>query len=233
MIRINLLPIQGEIKRAKGRSQFLLFVLMIGIELMVLGLVFFKKSGELAELDGKVTESTRKLEEAKKDIRDADVLKKEKEVLEKQLDVLRQLERQRTGPVKLLDELQAMLSPPRNEEDRFAQRDKNWNTEWDTRRLWLASVKEGGKQGGGFELTGSAVSADDVAEFLQRLTTASHFQNVQLDFVEAKIQKAGGRQGREVRYVDFRVTGDISYSGDKVVKVDPNANKTAPQRPKR
>jgi hypothetical protein len=80
---------------------------------------------------------------------------------------------------------------------------KDWNVEWDASRLWLEDFKE---KGGEFKLTGGAVSADDVAEFLQRLTTADHFTGVELDFVQAASDKSS-------RLVDFSLTGKILYAG--------------------
>ena len=50
----------------------------------------------------------------------------------------------------------------------------------------LSEGKGGKKKGaGGFKLSGGAVNADDVAEFLQRLSSANYFENVELDVVSA------------------------------------------------
>ena len=99
---------------------------------------------------------------------------------------------------------------------------QNWNAEWDTRRLWLETLSEKGQA---FEMTGAAVNADDVAEFLQRLTTSKHFQNIKLDYVEAKEKRVSqGRTARIVRYVTFRITGDLSYSGAKIMRVEDPKN---------
>ena len=108
--------------------------------------------------------------------------------------------------VKRLDELQAMLSPPRNEEDRFAQLQKNWNVDWDTSRLWVRDFAESKGQ---FQMSGGAVNADDVAEFFQRLTTAKHFKKAKLAFVRATKAKGAGP-----RLVDFEISGVLTYTGE-------------------
>lgn len=56
-------------------------------------------------------------------------------------------------------------------------------------------------------------STDDVAEFLQRMTTARHFNNVQLEYVETA--SGGGRSAAvgQVRVVRFRIFGELSYLG--------------------
>lgn len=230
MIRINLLPVKETQIQSAGRQQVLLFAAVLLAVVGIMAALYLNKASELEDLNKQVNELRAKVEQSKTEVANADALKKNMETLEKQLDVLRKLELQRTGPVKVLDELQSILSPPRGEEDRFAQLQKNWNVEWNTERLWLTSTIEKNQS---FEMKGSAINADDVAEFLQRLTTSKHFQNIQLDFVEAKTAKtAAGRASRDIKYVIFRITGDLSYSGDKVVREDPKAKQPARGRPR-
>ncbi|MEC9441195.1 MAG: PilN domain-containing protein [Myxococcota bacterium] len=213
MIRINLLPVSDEEVITQARIQLLLFVGLLVIEAIVLFLIFASNNSEIEELDTELNKKRAVVAQIKKDVQDADALKKETEKLEKQLDVLNQLKQKRSGPVRVLDELQSIMSPPRDEEDRFAQLQKNWNVEWDTRRLWIHQLEEAG---GMFELSGGAVNADDVAEFLQRLNTAEHFYDIQLDVVEAKEESLpGGSRGdkKVARYVTFKLAGKISYQG--------------------
>lgn len=217
MIRINLLPVTEEYKAQQGRTQLLLFAAVILAVLVVFALLYVNKASELDSLNDQVNKSRSKVAVTKKEVSNVGTLKKQAETLQKQLDVLNKLELQRSGPVKVLDELQAILSPPRNADARFEQRKKKWNEEWDTRRLWLENVSEK-KQA--FAMKGAAVNADDVAEFLQRLTTSKHFQHIKLDYVEAKEKTTRtGRISRTIRFVEFRITGDLSYSGAKIVKV--------------
>lgn len=231
MIRINLLPIKETQIQSAGRQQVLLFAAVLLAVIGIMAAFYLNKNSELEEVKGQAGDLRIKVQQSKQEVANADALKQRMETLEKQLDVLRKLELQRTGPVKVLDELQSIMSPPRGEDDRFAQVQKNWNVEWNTERLWLTNLIEKGQA---FEMKGSAINADDVAEFLQRLTTSKHFQNIQLDFVEAKAAKQNsGRATRELKYVTFRITGDLSYSGDKVVREDPKAKQPARRPPNR
>jgi len=222
MIRINLLPTRKEQEISEARTQLLAFVAILIAEALLLGLFYLDASSTLSELQAKVKVNQAEVTRAQQEVKDADALKKQAETLSKQLDILKQLEDQRSGPVKVLDELQSILSPPRNEEDRFTQLQKNWNVEWDTRRLWLQSFKE---SKGVFEMSGGAVNADDVAEFLQRLNTATHFQYIQLDFVKAVDNaQIGGKT--TTRLVDWRLAGRLSYSGEKLApEVEQNAGR--------
>lgn len=203
MIRVNLLPIKKARQRSAGRTQLAIFVAVIILEVAILAAIHMAEAGQLEELETEVSQNQQEVQAAEQAVQSAKVLEQKQKDLQQQVKILSELEQKRTGPVRVLDELQAMVSPPRNEEDRHAQSRKNWNVEWDTRRLWVKNFTE---TDGTFEMEGSAVNADDVAEFLERLTSAEHFSNVQLDFVKAN-------KGKDTRLVDFRVTGKLSYTG--------------------
>lgn len=209
MIRVNLLPYRQQRKRSAGRAQLMLFTAVIAIEIVVILALWVFASSELEREQQRLAQYRQEVEAAKKEVKDAKQLEAQKDQLQKQLGVLSNLEAQRSGPVRVLDEFQAMMSPPRNEEDRFAQLQKNWNVDWDPRRLWIESLSE---TGGAFTLNGSAVNADDVAEFLQRLSTADHFSDVQLEVVEAQDTKGG------TPTVNFSLRGKIVYAGGASAK---------------
>lgn len=206
MIRVNLLPIKQTRRRSAGKTQLVVFAALIAFEILVLGFLWAAKDAELGKIKEDVATNERDVQVAKSEVKDAEQLQKDRDALTQQLTILAELERQRSGPVRVLDELQMMVSPPRNEEDRFAQLRKNWNVEWDTRRLWIESFKE---TNGLFTLKGGAVNADDVAEFLQRLSTGQYFYDVELDVVTAVLNR--GNQGD--RTVTFELRGKVSYSG--------------------
>lgn len=207
MIRVNLLPIKQARRRSAGRTQLAMFAGLIGLEIAVILLLWVIAEADLEREQKRVQQFQAEVAAAKEEVKDAKQLEAQKDQLQKQLAVLDRLEAQRSGPVRVLDEFQAIMSPPRNEEDRFAQLQKNWNVDWDPRRLWVESLVE---SGGNFTLTGKAVNADDVAEFLQRLTTADHFYDVQLDVVQA--EKTGmAKDGTSI--VSFSIRGKIGYAG--------------------
>lgn len=206
MIRVNLLPINKTRRRTAGRTQLVMFAAIILLECIAFGAVYMTQSSRASDLKSEVAQHQAEVNKAEKSVKAAKVLETKQKQLQQQLKILTELEKKRSGPVRVLDELQALLSPPRNQEERHARSRMNWNVEWDTRRLWISALTE---KEGDFEMTGSAVNADDVAEFLERLTTASHFHDVQLDYVKAA--KSGQS---DVNLVTFRVTGKLRYAGD-------------------
>jgi len=217
MIRVNLLPIKQARRRTAGETQLAVFAAVLLSYIALLVLIWVTTTGDLSKLKEDVARNEQAVSVARDEVKDAEQLQKDRDALTQQLTILADLERQRSGPVRVLDELQAMVSPPRNEEDRFAQLRKNWNVEWDTRRLWIESTKE---TNGDFVLKGGAVNADDVAEFLQRLSTGQYFYDVELDVVTAVVSK-GRNEGD--RTVTFELRGKVSYSGRPAPGAAPEA----------
>lgn len=209
MIRVNLLPIKKARKRSAARNQLIIFTVLILAEVAACAVIFLSESNRLDTLQTEVKQNQQQVTQAKKAVQNASKLKQRQAELQQQLSVLQELEEKRSGPVRMLDEMQAMLSPPRSKEEGYAQARKNWNTEWDTRRLWVQKFEE---SEGGFNMTGYAINADDVAEFLQRLTTADHLYGVQLDYVKADSKGSKSKQGTSM--VEFHITGEVSYSGE-------------------
>lgn len=205
MIRINLLPIKQQRRRTAGRTQIVVFAALVVLEVLVLGLLYMTQTSNLEQIQTKVAQNENDVKLAKAEVKDAEQLEAQKDQLEQQLKVLDELQKLRSGPVKVLDELQEMLSPPRSPEARFSQLQKNWNVEWDTRRLWVEKL---GEKGGTFNIEGGAVNADDVAEFLQRLSTGKYFYDVELDIV-----KQASSNKNQARTVTFILYGKLSYTG--------------------
>lgn len=205
MIRVNLLPYRQQRKRSAGKAQLAVFAAVLIAEILVIALLWGFAESELEREQERVQRLQAEVAAAEEEVKDAKQLEAQKVQLEQQLGVLDRLEAQRSGPVRVLDEFQAMISRPRNEEDRFAQLQKNWNVDWDPRRLWIESFIE---KEGSFTLDGGATSADDVAEFLQRISSAEHFDQVELNIVQAQAASKGGTPT-----VTFKLHGKVVYEG--------------------
>ena len=203
MIRVNLLPIKEARRRSAGRIQLLVFTAIIILEVAGLVALYFAKSGQVTSVQKKLNNVSTDVQKLEKEVEELKDYEKKADQLQKKLGVLNEIEKKSGGPAKVLSELQDILTRPANIEERYAQRKKDWNVEWNPSHLWIEMLKE---SKGDFELKGKAVDADDVAEFLHRLETAAHFNGVQLDFVRpADDEKQGGK------VVEFRVTGTVKY----------------------
>lgn len=204
MIRVNLLPVRKARRRSRGLIQLLLFFGVVVFQIVLLGATYFYFAIDRDDLRSQVAEKEERVEELEGQTEEISQFQDELEEYEEQQEVLERLQARRIGPVQMLDELQKMLSPPIDEEARHAQLRKDWDVDgWQPRRVWLESFHEDEDQ---FRLDGYAADADDVAQFLLRMTTAVHFDNVELDHIE----RHGDEDGE---YVSFHMYGDYDYSG--------------------
>lgn len=155
MIEINLLP-HREARRVADLRE--------SIGLLVLGLVVL--GGSVVFLNGQVGDQ---LEEARVSVQqlESDIerykpqealvaeFRKKKSDLEDKLEVIRGLDRARSGPVRMFEELAAQTPE----------------------RLWLTSLST---DGGRIKLVGSSLDNGVVADFLRALNGSEHFANVDL-----------------------------------------------------
>jgi len=156
MIRINLLPFRAARKKENIRRQISVYVLSVGFLLMVMIYFFIQLSSTLNGLktdEQGLQAELKKYEATIKRI--AELEKKIKEIRAK-LEVIRELERNKTGPVHLLDEI--AIAVPRE-------------------KLWITSLKE---SMGSLTLTGTAMDNETVALFMTNLEQSDYISSVEL-----------------------------------------------------
>lgn len=180
MIRINLLPRKPVKRKGKGGIEILVLVCV----LIVVGAVLYFM---YSSLNGKVEDQKRanaiklaKIDSIKADIKDHEKIKTELEEIDAREKIIQELIAGRTGPVQVLMELATILSlgsgPSVHKEQyqELLKRDPSagYNSEWDSRRLWLTTFKEENRE---VEFHGMAMSNEDVGEFLRRLKLSDYF----------------------------------------------------------
>ncbi|MBU2499207.1 MAG: PilN domain-containing protein [Proteobacteria bacterium] len=156
MIRINLLPFRAARKKENIRRQITVFGLCIVFLLCVTAYNAIKLNDDLSKLkqdEQRIQEELKTYEDTIKKI--ADLEKKIKEIRAK-LDVIKGLEKDKTGPVRLLDEIATAV--PKE-------------------KLWLTALKE---SGGSLRLEGTAMDNETVALFMTNLAIAEHITSVDL-----------------------------------------------------
>lgn len=163
MIRINLLPVP------KVRKQEALIVqAFIGVAALILVAVacYFvglQKKDAIVAAQQRNEQMKRKIEELRAQVGEVEKFKKQVQALEEQLGVIRALEKGRTGPVKMMDEL----------------------TEITPRKLWITNFKEQQKK---VTMDGFAESGMVIADFLESLKGSRFFQNPTLIVVNSAEQ---------------------------------------------
>jgi type IV pilus assembly protein PilN len=144
MIRINLLPVRAVRKQEAGKKQLVFFVLMLFVAGVGNYYWFNDRDKANERLVAQVASVKKEITELDRIIGEVKNIAKEKEKLEEKLKVLETLKRGRTGPVKMLDALAS--ATPKN--------------------VWLRKFDE---KSGAISIDGSAISNDDLAEYMKSL----------------------------------------------------------------
>ena len=156
MIRINLLPFRAARKKENVRRQVSIYVLSVGFLFIVMAYFFLQLNSTLNGLKEEEQRLQAELKTYEATIRRIAELEKKIKEIRNKLDVIKELEKNKTGPVHLLDEIAAAV--PRE-------------------RVWLTSLKE---SAGILTLTGTAMDNETVALFMTNLEQSDHISTVDL-----------------------------------------------------
>ena len=162
MIKINLLPFRAARKRENIKRQLIIFVSTIIICFLVGIYLYLDKSGELKGLKADEKQLNQELAKYRQTLNKIKTLEKKIKEINAKLEVIKKLERGKTGPVFLLDEI-AMAVP----------KDK----------LWLNSLSE---KRGTLSLSGTAMDNETVALFMNNLEASDHIGAVDLIFSQLR-----------------------------------------------
>jgi type IV pilus assembly protein PilN len=184
MVRINLLPVRVSKKKEAGKQQLLLFAVVLLLGLVLNWMFHESRASALGDVEKRVTKMKGDIATLDKIIGQVKEITTQQEQLKKKLDTLDKLKAGRSGPVRMLDEL-STITP---------------------RRLWLRKMEE---KTGKVSIQGSAISIDDVSQFMGALKTSKYFGDVELQKTEAK----GDAKGPDrVRFVDFTISATSKYA---------------------
>jgi type IV pilus assembly protein PilN len=169
MIEINLLPVREARRAADLRQQVTQVFLMLLVVGGGVGFVHSEMNEKVTVAQGRVSQMQRDIDQFKPQLEQVAAFRKKKAKLEKKIDVIDELDRARSGPVRVMGEL-AMRTPE---------------------RLWLKSVKT---SGGTIKINGSSLDNELVAVFLRGLGDSEYFDEVDLDGTKLE----GGRGNLKV-----------------------------------
>ena len=156
MIRINLLPFRAAREKENVRRQISIYILTIVLFLVGMGYLYWEKSKELTGLKQEEKNLQIKLAEYNETIKKVNALTKRIQEITKKLEVIAQLEKKKSGPVHLLDEV--AMAVPKDQ-------------------LWLVSLDEAK---GILTLKGTAKGNEVVATFMTNLEKSKYITSVDL-----------------------------------------------------
>jgi len=162
MIRINLLPVRVSKKKAAGKNQLIFFALAVVFVLVCNSLWAKSRADEVAAREDKVKRTRAEIAQLEKIIGEVKNIKDQQAAVKDKLAVLDKLKAGRQGPVRVMDELAALMP----------------------KRLWLRKLDE---KGGSVTFEGAAASIDDVSALLSGLKRSQYFSSPELRKTSAKV----------------------------------------------
>jgi type IV pilus assembly protein PilN len=166
MIKINLLPFRAARRKENIRRQITVYVLSVVLVLLVAGYFFLNLTSTLSALADEKIAQKKELDKYADTIKKIKAIEKKVAEIEEKLSVIKELETNKTGPVRLLDEI-AMAIPKD--------------------RLWLNSIQE---KKGSLSLSGTAMDNDTVALFMTNLEKSPQITSVDLKSTKLQYLKA-------------------------------------------
>lgn len=164
MIRINLLPFRAARKSENIRHQVSMFLLCMTFLFLVMAYLQISLSAKISDLEQEVDTAGVELKKYKKQAAEVDKIKAKLDGLKKRTDVVRELDKNRKAPVRLLEALTQIVIP---------------------NRMWLTTLKEDGRK---VVVSGVALDNKTTADFMMRLESSQLFSTVNLGSVKHLIQ---------------------------------------------
>ena len=156
MIKINLLPFRAARKRENIKRQITIYALSVMCLEVLMGWKFLDLNSELSSLKEEQAKINNELKKYQKTIASIQKLEKMIKERETKLAVIKGLQKGKTGPVHLLEEI--ALAIPKD-------------------KLWLKSLSE---SKGNLSLTGTAMDNETVALFMTQLEQSKYISSVDL-----------------------------------------------------
>lgn len=156
MIRINLLPFRAARKKENIKRQISIYVLTTMLLLVGMGYTFLDFNSELTKLKDEEKKIKAELATYEKTVKQINQLEKKIKEIKAKLTVIKRLEKGKTGPVHLLDEVAKAV--PKE-------------------KLWLNSYRE---SKGNLQLSGTAMDNETVALFMTNLGKSEYITSVDL-----------------------------------------------------
>lgn len=155
MIHINLLPVKAAQKKERLKGQLFVALAVVVVTVVLCAMAYVQMLRWVSDAKDSVSQKKQEIARLDKVIEEVKEFEKRQADLRGKLDVLDKLEKSRSGPVLLLDELYRAMPE----------------------QIWLTSVKE---SAGKVVVAGVSMNEEAVAVFMHNLDMSNQFANVVL-----------------------------------------------------
>jgi len=165
MIKVNLIPTKKK-KKQKPVPVFLIYTILLTIvTALILGFLAYFYSSRLSEREAEFKENERKITELKAKIKAVEDFERLNKTFQQRKDIIEQLGRNKSLPVKILDEISAQLPVG----------------------VWITAMDV---KGSDISLTCTAFSNTDVVNYVNNLKNSKLFADVYLqESVQSKTKE--------------------------------------------
>ncbi len=156
MIRVNLLPVREARRQAGIRQQAMILGVSAGVGLLVCVWIQVSIAAKQRAQQRQIAAAKTELKELEATRAQVERFRSEREEIERKPKVIDDLEKNRTGPVRIMDEIATRIP----------------------KRMWLTELK---MNAGVMTLEGVSLDAEIVAAFLTSLSESKLISDVELD----------------------------------------------------
>ncbi len=172
MLEINLLPVREERRKAGQRQILVVLAACLIASVAVVTAHYFKVRGDLNAARASLAQTQAQIDKLKPELEQVEEYKRVKANIERKLATIDTLDRSRTGPVKVFDEIATHIPD----------------------RLWLTKFQH---SAAGVTIEGLSLDNELVALFMTALGDSPFFQSVELE--ETKATEVDGFRLNEFR----------------------------------
>ena len=189
MIKINLLPYRIERRKELIIQQLIIGVLPLVLAIIVVGFFWVKIKSDISYVESEMNRINKEITKQKVTMQKIEEFKKKKETLTKKMNIIKTLQKGKSGPVHVLDELAINLPS----------------------RLWLTAIKQ---QGMSLNIEGKSLDNISISNYMINLEKSSYFTGV--DLKQIKTAKARGEKGVQLK--TFIITCNITFMPEEKAK---------------
>ncbi|MEZ4703606.1 MAG: PilN domain-containing protein [Bdellovibrionota bacterium] len=184
MIRINLIPTKAARKKESAMIQLGVAVIGIAFACAVCAFQNYRVQKKIEAEQIEINQIKSELKKLKSVIAQVEAFKAEKKNLQSKIDTIKNLNTQRTGPVRFLQEFSEILPE----------------------RTWITVFKEVDKK---LTLEGESVDGPAITRFIDNMKESNFFTEVELKKVEQDKNKESADTNQK-----FSVTANINYAAN-------------------
>lgn len=160
MIRINLIPVE-ERRAVEGLSQFIFGIFIVALVIAFLVTLIIIQNKKIHEVRAEAVRVEKRIKELEKVRKKVEEFKRKNKELEKRIQVIAQLEKNRVGPLYVMDSLSKSIP------------DKAW-------------INNFNNKGSRASFSGIAANEFVIAEFMRSLQKSEHFRGINLGKITNK-----------------------------------------------